>query len=340
MVGSFDRHVQPDEPDRQDRRDTAADRPKAPRETEAQLAERLGLSTLTRAAAYESLYAKAQAQDATFRERPAREDQEKSPESLTDAPSPPIDKPERDPEATRNYWTEVPRFLANWQHHTDEWSGKWYMESNPQGSERHYDVSSERRARAADAVAKLSGAELPISDTIKQAARENPHQGRLAGFEYRTKGRDRLMEKALESLEAQPGATPEEAIGHIPDAIRYTFCFSRDDYTEGFRDVKDRLESRDYEMYYSKNTWSDTDYKGINTRWMTPDGQRFEVQFHTPESFHAKHEVTHQAYERIRDPRTTRTERDELHEFQREVSSWIPVPRRATEIPDYKKEGF
>ena len=54
---------------------------------------------------------------------------------------------------------------------------------------------------------------------------------------------------------------------------------------------------------------------------MTPEGQRFEVQFHTPDSFHAKHHVTHLAYERIRDPTTSRAELRELHAFQREVSS-------------------
>src|SRR6516162_11062269 len=63
------------------------------------------------------------------------------------------------------------------------------------------------------------------------------------------------------------------------------------------------VESRGHEMYYSKNYWADPEYKGINTRWVTPEGQRFEVQFHTPDSFHAKHQVTHLAYERIRDRR-------------------------------------
>ena len=48
-------------------------------------------------------------------------------------------------------------------------------------------------------------------------------------------------------------------------------------------------------MYYSKNYWTHPEYKGVNTRWATPDGQRFEVQFHTPDSFHAKHHVTHLA---------------------------------------------
>jgi hypothetical protein len=48
-------------------------------------------------------------------------------------------------------------------------------------------------------------------------------------------------------------------------------------------------------MYQSTNYWGDPEYKGINTRWITRQGQRFEVQFHTPESFHAKQQVTHES---------------------------------------------
>jgi hypothetical protein len=80
--------------------------------------------------------------------------------------------------------------------------------------------------------------------------------------------------------------------------------------------------------------------QGINTRWVTPDGQRFEVQFHTPESFHAKQHVTHDAYERIRNPLISDRERRELKDFQREVSSAIQAPAGAAEILDYKKKGF
>jgi len=103
-------------------------------------------------------------------------------------------------------------------------------------------------------------------------------------------------------------------------------------------EIKEGLERCGYEMYYSENHWSNPEYKGINSRWITADGQRFEVQFHTTESFHAKHEVTHKAYERLRDPATSDSERLELRAFQREVSSWIPIPPRAAVIPDYKKE--
>ena len=65
------------------------------------------------------------------------------------------------------------------------------------------------------------------------------------------------------------------------------------------------------------------------------------MQFHTPESFHAKQNITHDSYERIRNPMTSRCESYvNCEAFQREVSSAIEIPEAATEIPDYKKEGF
>ena len=64
------------------------------------------------------------------------------------------------------------------------------------------------------------------------------------------------------------------------------------------------------------------------------------MQFHTPESFHAKEHVTHEAYERLRSPQATDEERRELEDLQHEVSSHIKVPEGAADIPDFKKKGF
>ena len=165
---------------------------------------------------------------------------------------------------------------------------------------------------------------------------------RLEGFTHRLKGEDRLLGKVAEGLAtSSPDATPQQVLRLIPDAIRFTYCVQPENYTRGYYDIKERFESRGHEMYYSKNYWTDPEYKGINSRWVTAEGQRFEVQFHTPDSFHAKHQVTHLAYERIHDTTTTsRAERRELHAFQREVSSWIHAPHGAADIPDVKKEGF
>src|SRR6202034_3993016 len=61
-----------------------------------------------------------------------------------------------------------------------------------------------------------------------------------------------------------------------------------------------RLKDQGFELHKLKNSWSDDQYKGINSQWIEPEtGQRFEVQFHTRISFEAK-QLTHKAYERLR----------------------------------------
>ena len=51
--------------------------------------------------------------------------------------------------------------------------------------------------------------------------------------------------------------------------------------------MHERLESVGYQMIFRANRWvDDPEYRGMNSRWLTPDGDRFELQFHTPESFY------------------------------------------------------
>ena len=127
---------------------------------------------------------------------------------------------------------------------------------------------------------------------------------------------------------------------NIHDAIRYTFCAEPADYQDAYWNIKGLLEAHGYKMIYSKNHWrDDPEYKGINTRWVTPAGQRFELQFHTPESFHAKQRITHNSYERVRNPLTSDDERGELAAFQREVSSRVSVPAKARDIPEHFTKG-
>jgi len=241
---------------------------------------------------------------------------------------------QRDKSGRSSYQDDVPRFLDMWADHEKRW---------PTGSRAPVDRPADPPGLDA-AMAKTAGrireVEPRISADAQASERENEHGGWLEGFKSRLKREDRLKEKISEQAEAEPGKSLDEISCKIPDAIRFTFCFQSDTYTRGYYDIKERLESRSYEMYYSKNWWTNPEYKGINTRWVAEDGQRFEVQFHTPDSFHAKHHVTHVAYERIRDQETSRSELRELHAFQREVSSFIRIPDGAAYIPDLKKEGF
>jgi hypothetical protein len=253
------------------------------------------------------------------------------------------------PEARHRYWAQVTRFTRMWTDHLSKWPkdkqpaasvdrsqdppGSWRSDSNVL-------LNAEVHARTRDAIGNVQQAERSATGHVRDVEQENVHGGWLEGLDFRLKGEDRLKEKVAETIRDNPDATPEEVVRDIPDTIRYTFCIQAESYTVGYWDIRDRLEACGYEMYLSKNSWEGQEYKGINTRWMTPDGERFELQFHTPESYHAKQEVTHQAYERERNPLTSKKELQELKAFQREVSSWIPVPVGPTDIPTYRRKGF
>lgn len=254
-----------------------------------------------------------------------------------------------DASGQRSYWAEVPRFQAMWAEHEKRWPADRQPAAaadrppDPPGSYRSdggFYLNPERHAEASEAIARIRKAEPAISADAQSIERENKHGGWLEGFKHRLKGDDRLKEKVAERLEGEPDKTPTEVLHKVPDAIRYTYCLRPEIYSRGYYDFTEQLESRGYQMYESRGSWDGAEYKGINTRWVTPEGRRFEVQIHTPESYHSKEDVTHRAYERIRNPLVSDGERAELKAFQREVCSHIQIPEGAKDIPDFKREGF
>ncbi|MFI9554337.1 hypothetical protein [Nonomuraea endophytica] len=165
-------------------------------------------------------------------------------------------------------------------------------------------------------------------DTVPGAA--------LVGLEFELKGEERSWDKVDTMMRTRPEMSPVDAVARIPDGVRYTFQFDAQDYAQGHDQVCELYKQRGYELEYRWNAWEHAEYKGINTRWRSPDGDLFEVQFHTPESFAAK-QATHGAYEQIRDPATGHAERTRLHSYQREVAGSVPIPEDVREIEDYEK---
>ncbi|MGH3244812.1 MAG: hypothetical protein ACRDOI_01150 [Trebonia sp.] len=175
--------------------------------------------------------------------------------------------------------------------------------------------------------------EETVTPAMRRIEAEDPDR-HLAGLEHRLKGKDRLTEKITEAVEER-GHTVGEAFGLVKDAIRYTFCYPDDRYTDGVDADCERLEDAGFERYDRRNSWEQAEYKGINSRWQVPgSGQIFEVQFHTQASLDAKEE-THWAYEMLRGFPENEEEVRELHAYQREVTSKVPIPPGALEIPDY-----
>lgn len=200
-------------------------------------------------------------------------------------------------------------------------------------------LSPQDNADADKQIAALRQPEKAVTAILLQIQQDNSHGGHLEGLSHRFKGPTRLKEKIADGLENEVGSSLADAVSEINDAVRYTFSFEQSRYVGGYGEVRQRLENAGYAMIYSKNHWFDPHYKGVNTRWEAPDGGRFELQFHTSESFHAKEHLTHRSYERLRSPTTTRLEQRALKSYQAAVCSAIAEPANVADIPTIRKES-
>ncbi len=241
----------------------------------------------------------------------------------------------------RAAWDEAAEhFEKEWAEHRDRWpdEGRERVDrsGDPEGSWRGDSGRFLDRAANAEVEERYQHIAETERDIVSPAMREieacDPDR-HLVGFDHRLKGLDRIKDKVAATLEEQPDLTSSEAIRDVPDCIRYTFRYDDAHYVEGVRDDIKRLKDHGFELVADlKNSWLDTQYKGINSRWRVIGGEeRFEVQFHTEISFDAK-QLTHAAYERARNPLTTSAEHSELRRFQREVTAQIPIPPDSDDI--------
>jgi hypothetical protein len=147
--------------------------------------------------------------------------------------------------------------------------------------------------------------------------------GKQEGLEYRLKTKESLARK-LETT------NPE----NINDSLRYTITYPSENIGAGANKVMKQLEDAGYTKVKVKNTFKPgSPYKGINTTFKTPDGQPFELQFHTPESFNTKQNLTHGMYEELRLLPGDSPKAEKLLEQIRTVSdNNVPVPDGIQEI--------
>jgi len=157
---------------------------------------------------------------------------------------------------------------------------------------------------------------------------------------FALKGPDRFKEKLGESIRDEPDKPLKEHVDDVHDGIRYTFLFDEDKYVPALGSLTDILKARGFELGVRRNTWGNEEYKGVNTRWQDHgSGCRFEVQFHTQDSWEAK-QATHDSYMLTQDVRTPTAERERLRDYQREISSRLSLPAGWQTITDYRKEGW
>ena len=247
-------------------------------------------------------------------------------------------------DASRDPWPEaLPSLQAAWEEHQDR-----YPERERATPRTHTDgswssgetrrLTPEQNAEATKACADIHDeGERAIFPAMLQIEAADPNR-ELAGLGHRLKGADRLKEKVAERLRYNPDLSPRQAAAEVPDAVRFTLAYSESHYTDGVLADVERLQGAGYELLKLKNLWAKDQYKGINSQWLKPETRlRFEVQFHTPQGWEAK-ELTHKAYERLRDPLTSKAEETELEVYQRQVNAFVKRPPDVFRIEDYPPE--
>jgi hypothetical protein len=207
----------------------------------------------------------------------------------------------------------------------------------PEGLPKEIAQNWEKAAEKAKPVFEKAQAAEPALTQSVQGTTE-AMGGKMIGLEHRLKSAESLTRKIATDM-ANEGLTEEQAAGRIADSVRYTSSFPPDKLVEGTQATLKQLESEGNQIIKLKNTWLDesSSYKGINVQMQGPDGQVFELQFHTPESFWAKDEGTHAIFEQMRQVPKGSPEWNALNEQQMEIARKLQVPDGIDKIQPIKK---
>ena len=159
--------------------------------------------------------------------------------------------------------------------------------------------------------------------------------GKLVGLENRLKSPYSIKRKI--EAEVADGFSRSLSLNKIRDAIRYTTVFKENDFVTRYKAMQHLLATEGYKTIVVKNTWkNDSAYKGVNTFIQNEDGDVFEMQYHTQQSFDVKNGLLHKLYEKFRDPKTSIHEKEKLLLEMRKLSSKIKIPEGVELIEDKK----
>ncbi len=175
--------------------------------------------------------------------------------------------------------------------------------------------------------------EKTVTPAMRRIEAEDPDR-HLAGLENRLKGKDRLTEKITEAVEER-GHTVSEAFGLVKDAIRYTFCYPDDRYTDGVYSGLRPARGCRFRALDRRNSWERQSTKESTAGGEFPGVSNCSRFSSTLKRASRPRRRPTAAYERLRSLPEDDEEVRELHAYQREVTAKVPIPPGAPEIPDY-----
>lgn len=154
----------------------------------------------------------------------------------------------------------------------------------------------------------------------------------LKGLEHKIKEIDSIENKILSDSKDKK-LSVEAAAAKVNDSLRYTMITSEENMTTDITECISNLIDKNYKVLKFKNLFGEDRYKGVNIVLQSPNGQNFELQFHTEKSFIIKDSVNHLHYEVYRNALSTEYEKNLAHEVLVETTKAVDMPEG---ILDYK----
>ena len=195
---------------------------------------------------------------------------------------------------------------------------------------------------------------------LKQAVKNEPNitedlqkialevAAEIVGLEHKFKTEDSLTkklaknsQKSLQYLSAKHNLKPQtigKTVSRLAqqnnDALRYTFLLPIETYTFDFKQTLTKLKEMNYEIPIKDiwNAWKnigtifDKGYRGINVTIISSQGQIFELQFHTKESFRLKMKI-HKLYKTAVLPKISAEKKEKIVRIMIELAKNISVPK-------------
>ncbi|WP_316395620.1 shikimate kinase [Bradyrhizobium sp. 33ap4] len=205
----------------------------------------------------------------------------------------------------------------------------------------------EAAQRAQMEVSRAQAEEKDITRTAKAVAEAL----KVAGIEVKMPHLAKRLRSPSSMTDELTGlqASSETGVQLFNNAVRHVFEFSDRDFTRAFKKAILAFEESGYSEVSTTN-WFRTrsrTFAGIKTVFGTPGGYRFELEFHTADSYKAKLD-NHETYKELQKLRRLQRGSEEppdesiaeqLLERVRGACNRVVIPEGAAEIPHWEAEA-
>lgn len=183
---------------------------------------------------------------------------------------------------------------------------------------------------------KTVESEPEITDMIKTVCKASG--GKPAGLDFRLKTVESYIRKV--KADSEEGKNEEDVANNLYDVVRYTNELSAKEFKKGVDIAVKELHNKGCKLVQLKNFYlhKNNPYRGINCKFESPDGQKFELQFNTPNNLVIKEQKLHPVYERWREMPNGVGKVDTAYEMDRITEEFdnIPDVERVEEYPPEK----